>query len=73
MSREQARAIVDVIRESRDTADVTTKGDLRNEITLVRKDIDTLEQRIQARFTLLQWMLGILIAGVASLVLKAYF
>jgi len=46
---------------------------LEGEIALVRKDMDAMEQRSQARFTLLQWMLGILIAGVASLVLKAYF
>jgi len=44
--REQARAIVDVVRESRDSADVATKGDVRelelrlhSEIESLRKDI----------------------------------
>jgi len=51
---------------------------------LLRKDIVNLEQRLAGRielaeecakscFTLLYWMFGFMIAGLASLVLKAYF
>jgi len=34
---------------------------------------DLLEQRTHSRFTLLQWMLGVLIAGVMALVMRAFF
>jgi len=40
--REQARAIVDVVRAAHNTADVATKGDLRElrkEIEIIRRDI----------------------------------
>jgi len=33
---------------------------------------DLLEQRTHSRFTLLQWMLGVLIAGVLALVVRAF-
>jgi len=42
ISREQARAIVDVVRAAHDTAEVATKGDLRElrkEIEIIRRDI----------------------------------
>jgi len=61
MPRDQARAIVDVVREARDASDVATKGDLRE-----------LRMELKGDIRLLQWMLGILIAGVASLMLKAF-
>jgi len=44
--RDQARAIVDVVREARDATDVATKGDLRNELALVRKDIEVMRRDI---------------------------
>jgi len=59
---EQAEAISVAVRDSQASADVATKGDLRELRTELKADV-----------RLLQWMLGILIAGVASLVLKAYF
>jgi len=40
--REQARAIVEVVREAQDTADIATKGD----IALVRKDMEMLRKDI---------------------------
>jgi len=39
----------------------------------VRKDIEMLEQRTNARFTLLQWMLGLLLGGMASIMMKLFF
>jgi len=69
MSREQARAIVELVRSSHDAADVATKGDLVS-----------LEQRIETRFVevkgelaLLKWMLTVLITGVAGLLVRAFF
>jgi len=46
LTREQASAIAVAVRDSHDAADVTTKGDLRNEIAFVRKDIEALENRL---------------------------
>jgi len=34
---------------------------------------DLLEQRTHSRFSFLQWMLGVLIAGVMALVMRAFF
>jgi len=38
----------------------------------VRKDIEMLEQRTNARFTLLQWMLGLLLGGMTSMIVKMF-
>jgi len=83
----QAEAISTAVRESHEAADVATKGDLRELETNLRHEIRELELRIDTRFgqidirfekvhgemLLLKWMLGLLIAGMASLVLKAFF
>jgi len=60
--REQARAIVQVVRESHDSADVATKGDLRE-----------LERRLRSEKILHRWMLGRLIAGVGAIFAKLFF
>jgi len=60
--REQARAIVQVVRESHDSADVATKGDLRE-----------LELRLRSEQILHRWMLGLLIAGVGAIFAKLFF
>ena len=60
ISQEQAEAVVRVIAEAQDT--LVTKNDL--EIALSPLKID---------LAVLKWMLGILTAGVLSLVLKAFF
>jgi len=44
--REQARAIVDVVRESRDSADAATKGDLRELALQLRGEIESLRKDI---------------------------
>jgi len=38
----------------------------------VRKDIEMLEQRTNARFTLLKWMLGLLLGGMTSMIVKMF-
>jgi len=38
----------------------------------LRKDMESLDQRMTARFTLLQWMLGALITGVVALLVRAF-
>ncbi len=59
---EQAEALTDAVRESHESSDVATKGDLRE-----------LELRLTGEMKLLKWILGFIAAGVASLVLKAFF
>jgi len=53
MSREQARAIVEIVRSSHDAADVATKGDLvllqkdlKNDVEMLRKDMESMESRL---------------------------
>ena len=46
---------------------------LRHDIELVKKDIKELELKFEGKFTLLNWMLGVTIAGTLSLVLKTFF
>jgi len=71
VEREQAEVQAQALAEIFDAnlGALATKQDLQ----LVRKDIDLLEQRMQARFTLLQWMLGMVLGGMISLIIKAFF
>jgi len=38
----------------------------------LRKDMENLDQRMTARFTLLQWMLGALVAGMVTLIIRTF-
>jgi len=49
------------------------KTELKAEIQQLSAKFDLLEQRTHSRFAFLQWMLGILIAGVLALVMRAFF
>jgi hypothetical protein len=76
----QAEAFSTVVRESHEVADLATKRDIADlcreikelEIGL-RHEVKELDLRIHGEMLLLKWMLGILIAGVASLILKSFF
>jgi len=46
---------------------------LRHEMGDLRHEIKALELRIHGEMLLLKWMIGLLIAGVASLILKLFF
>ena len=80
----QAEAIADAFRAAQREADLVTKPDLAAHDTDLRHALQETEQRLDAKidllrsdltgkFTLLQWMLGLLLAGVASLVIKSFF
>jgi len=72
----QAEAFSTAVRESHEAAELATKGDLRElELRLDTRfgHIDTRFEKVHGEMLLLKWMLGLLIAGVASLVLKAFF
>jgi len=71
VGREQAAAFAAAVRDSHDAADVATKGDLRNEIALVRKDMEAMENRITIRLgTMLVVAVGILLAVLPMLIAK---
>ena len=72
----QAEALSTAVRESHEAAELATKGDLRElELRLDTRfgHMDTRFEKVHGEMLLLKWMLGLLIAGVASLVLKAFF
>ena len=48
-------------------------GDLHHEIKELELRIDTRFEKVHGEMLLTKWMLGLLLAGVASLVLKAFF
>lgn len=57
---QQAEAVIRVISEAQD--ELVTKKDLQLELAPVRADL-----------AVLKWMMGVLLAGVLSLILKAFF
>ena len=65
----QAEAFSTAVKESHEAADLATKGDLRE----LEVRIDTRFEKVHGEMLLMKWMLGLLIAGVASLVLKTFF
>ena len=50
-----------------------TEHRLDAKIDLLRSDMNLLRSDLNGKFTLLQWMQGLLLAGVASLVIKSFF
>ncbi len=57
---EQAEAVVRAISEAQ--SDLVTKADLEQALAPLRTDL-----------TVLKWMMGVLLAGVMSLILKGFF
>jgi len=67
LPQKQAEAVVRTIVKAH--ADLSTKGDLRD----LELKLDAKFTALDGRITLLQWMLGLLLAGVASLIIKGFF
>jgi hypothetical protein len=66
--QEQAEAVVRVIADAQ--AVLATKQDLKE----LKADLDKTEfAPIKTDLVVLKWMMGVLLAGVVSLVLKAFF
>lgn len=57
---DQAEAVVRAIAQAQE--ELVTKGDLESALTPVKSDL-----------AVLKWMMGVLMAGVLSLVLKTFF
>ncbi|GMU49631.1 MAG: hypothetical protein AMXMBFR31_18570 [Candidatus Desulfobacillus denitrificans] len=58
----QAEALAEALRDAQGKAEIVTKQDLQIELAPIKADVQ-----------LIKWMLGILLAGVASLVIKSFF
>ena len=64
-AKAEAQALAEVLTSS-EVATACNAERLESKIELLRSDLS-------GKFTLLQWMLGLLLAGVASLILEAFF
>ena len=69
--QEQAEAVVRVISEAQDG--LVTKHDLTEAKNEIKADMNVRFERIDGELKLNRWMLGVLLAGVISLVLKTFF
>ena len=58
----QAEALAEALRDAQGEAEIVTKQDLQIELAPIKADVQ-----------LIKWMLGILLAGVASLFIKSFF
>jgi len=67
----QAESIVRVIAEAQDG--LVTKHDLFEVKNEIKAEMNVRFERVDGELKLNRWMLGVLLAGVISLVLKAYF
>jgi hypothetical protein len=52
---------------------LATKSDLKELERATKSDLKELELKINAQLMLLKWMMGFILAGVVSLILKAFF
>ena len=68
ISQEQAESIVDAIAVAQN--DLVTKRDLKDAF---RDFNETVMSPIKTDIAILKWMMGIVIAGILSLVLKTFF
>ena len=68
--QEQAEAVVRVIAEARNG--LVTKHDLTEAKNEIKADMNVRFERIDGELKLNRWMLGVLLAGVISLVLVIF-
>ena len=64
----QAEAVTDAFREAQGQAELATKRDIER----LEAKLDTRFERQDGELRLNRWMLGLMLAGVVSLVLKAF-
>jgi len=69
--QEQAEAVVRVIAEAQ--KGLVTKHDLTEAKNEIKADMNVRFERIDGELKLNRWVLGVLLAVVISLVLKAFF
>jgi hypothetical protein len=59
---DQAEALTDALRFAIDDSELVTRKDLQIELAPIKSDL-----------SVIKWMLGLLLGGVAALVLKSFF
>lgn len=59
---EQAEALTEALRSAIEDSELVTRQDLQIELAPIKSDL-----------TVVKWMLGLLLGGVAALVLKSFF
>ncbi|MCX7092657.1 MAG: DUF1640 domain-containing protein [Methylobacter sp.] len=71
----QAEAEAEALSEALEVnlKELVTKEYLSREIRDIEQRIDTRFERIDGELKLMRWMLGMVLAGIISLVLKAFF
>jgi len=65
----QAEAVADAFKAAQGEAEIATKRDIER----LEAKLDTRFERIDGESRLNRWMLGLMLAGVVSLILKAFF
>jgi hypothetical protein len=72
---EQAEAEAAVLSEvlEANLRELATKEDLRSGLSQVEMKLDARFEKVLSEIVLLKWMLGILIVGVVSLIIKSFF
>ncbi|MEO5373123.1 MAG: CCDC90 family protein [Alphaproteobacteria bacterium] len=53
--------------------ELATKRDIERLESATKRDIERLESAFKAEMMVMKWMMGVLLAGVTSLILKAFF
>ena len=71
IEQKQAEAVVRVIAEAQDG--LITKHDLVDTKNEIKTDMAIRFERVDGELKLNRWMLGAILAGVVSLVLKSFF
>ncbi|MGZ3972006.1 MAG: hypothetical protein ACXVJM_19495 [Mucilaginibacter sp.] len=74
-AKAEAEALQAVLAETLDSQ-LATKSDLINlerRLDSLDAKIDRIDARLNGETTLLKWMMGVLIAGVMSIVIKTFF
>jgi len=66
VERNQASAFVAIVKKAHDNSEIATKGDLRE--TELR--LDSKLEILKAEISLLKWMLGLIGAGILTLIIK---
>ncbi|GFN45969.1 hypothetical phage protein [Candidatus Regiella insecticola] len=69
VSSEQAEAISTAVKESHESAEIATKRDIDD----LRKDLRLEMAEISSEQKVIRWMLGFVMAGILSLIIKAFF
>ena len=75
MLEEQAEALSEAFIDTQKAylENLATKADLKELELTTKADLKELELRINAQLLLLKWMMGFILAGVVSLIMKAFF